>query len=365
MPNARRRGVAAARVPAASAGLLATVSADGRTLAPAPRRPDLLDALGALADRSAAARSIPDDAARSAAAPTARARARIVLRATIRPSCSSSRRAARLPARPADRGVDRARAGRRPDDLLTSATLTIAGASTTCARLGVADARADQRPTDRDANLLYLPARCRIRGSRLQTRRRRGDRDPRRTEGPPADVFGHSMRVRARCPPADADANTAPPGCAQTFRRTPNTVLFATSSGGGGRRRRRRAQLRDHRQAAVRLARRSIVAARLEGRSRRAAATRSRPCRCSPSSRCCRARPCSATATIAASGDPRSRLNHRLRQRFLCRCRQRVRGRGRRAAPAATGRLPARRRQTATRADQMRVRRNGVRHPAA
>jgi ATP-dependent DNA helicase DinG len=250
----RAVGAAAARIPAArrAPGLFdekVRVTAD--TLAPAGEAGlVLLDALGALADAVGRGATVPDEAAALGRRATAlRDELRVVLRAddpafvffveTRGPGVFLRALPIEVSGIVRELVLDRART-----TILTSATLTIAGAfDYVRARLGVTEAREAVLPSEFDharQALLYLP--------RQMPDPRQPDFTARaadevigileRTEGRAFVLFTsyasmHAVRDRvARALPYPMlTQGTAPRGVLlETFKRTPNAVLFATSS---------------------------------------------------------------------------------------------------------------------------------------
>jgi ATP-dependent DNA helicase DinG len=250
----RGAGVATARVPAArrAPGLFddrVRVTAD--TLAPAGEAGlALLDALGDLAEAVGRGASVPDEAAALGRRATAlRDELRIVLRAddpafvffVETRGAGTFLRALPIEVSAIVRELvlDRART-----TVLTSATLTIAGAfDYVRSRLGVAEAREAILASEFDhatQALLYLP--------RQMPDPRQPDFTSRaadeviaileRTEGRAFVLFTsyasmHAVRERVvrALPYPMLTQGTAPRGVLlETFRRTPNAVLFATSS---------------------------------------------------------------------------------------------------------------------------------------
>ncbi len=250
----RSVATAVARMPAArrAPGLFDDrVRVTAETLAPAGEAGLLLlDALGALADSVGRGATMPDEAAALGRRATAlREELRIVLRAddpafvffVETRSAGTFLRALPIEVSGIVRELvlDRART-----TVLTSATLTIAGAfDYVRARLGVTDAREAVLPSEFDhatQALLYLP--------RHMPDPRQPDFTARaaeevigileRTEGRAFVLFTsyasmHAVRERvARALPYPMlTQGTAPRGVLlETFKRTPNAVLFATSS---------------------------------------------------------------------------------------------------------------------------------------
>jgi len=250
----RGAGTAAARVPAArrAPGLFDDrVRVTAETLAPAGEAGlMLLDALGALADSVGRGASVPDAAAALGRRATAlRDELRIVLRADdpafvfFVETRGAGIYVRALPIEVSgivrELVLDRART-----TVLTSATLTIAGEfDYVRARLGVGDAREAVLASEFDhatQALLYLP--------RQMPDPRQPDFTSRaadeviaileRTEGRAFVLFTsyasmHAVRERvARALPYPMlTQGTAPRGVLlETFKRTPNAVLFATSS---------------------------------------------------------------------------------------------------------------------------------------
>ena len=250
----RGAGAATARMPAArrAPGLFDDrVRVTAETLAPAGEAGlMLLDALGALADSVGRGASIPDEAAALGRRATAlRDELRIVLRAddpTFVFFVETRGAGIFVRALPIEVSgivrelvLDRARA-----TVLTSATLTIAGAfDYVRARLGVVEAREAVLASEFDhatQALLYLP--------RQMPDPRQPDFTSRaadeviaileRTEGRAFVLFTsyaamHAVRERVSrvLPYPMLTQGTAPRGVLlETFKRTPNAVLFATSS---------------------------------------------------------------------------------------------------------------------------------------
>ena len=305
------------RVTAESLAVSPTMRADARRRARRPRR-------DAAAAASVPTTRRPPTPARRSTNCSRSARARAASSKTTRASCCAPAtrdyvyflevaRARRVPARGADRRVaHRARRllfDRMRATVLTSATLAVERLVRLRPRRGWASGKARRgacwrrSSTTRRQAMLYLPRRMPSPKSPAfadaVAREMIGDCS-KRDRGPRVRAV-HQLRDAARRAPAlrratlplsDAGAGRRAPRSAllEQFRATPNAVLLRDLQLLAGRgRRRRSAQLRDHRQAAVRLARRSDHGRAHRGHQRPGRRCRSPNIRCRwRSSRCCR-----------------------------------------------------------------------------